>query len=280
MRIGTHPNNLHLTLAARWPGAFADLGARFVFYPEGRDTAALLARGEIDAGGTGSTPPILAAEAGHAVAYLAASAPRPANGAILTRANGPVRDVADLKGRAVALVDGSFLTFLLARSLEGAGLGLGDVIRRDLSPDASRQALASGEVAAWVAMAPHLEEALGDGQHRMLGPRGSGIANRSLFWTLKGRELDGEERAAFLHGLQRLGEAIAADPRRAAAYLSEGKGEAERRAWTRVVAGRDWRIERPSAAIHAEQNEEADTLLRHGVLSAPVRIARTGEGAG
>ena len=42
-RIGHHPNNLHLHLAALWPGAFASMNPEFIAYPEGRDTAEKLA---------------------------------------------------------------------------------------------------------------------------------------------------------------------------------------------------------------------------------------------
>ena len=42
MKIGVHPNNLHLRLARLWPGAFEEFDPEFVAYREGRDTAALL----------------------------------------------------------------------------------------------------------------------------------------------------------------------------------------------------------------------------------------------
>jgi hypothetical protein len=149
--IGVHSNNLHLRLAARWPGAFDGLDATFVTYDEGRDTGRLIAERRIDVGGTGSTPPILDQAQGLDVLYLAASAPRPANGAVLVRAKGGADGVADLAGCRVALLDGSFHTFLLARVLERAGLGLRDVVRVELGPDAARAALADGAVDAWVA---------------------------------------------------------------------------------------------------------------------------------
>ncbi|MGO7976164.1 ABC transporter, partial [Rhizobium ruizarguesonis] len=59
-------------MARLWPGAFADMQPIFVSYAEGRDTAALLESGEIDIGGTGSTPPIEADMRGLGVEYIAA----------------------------------------------------------------------------------------------------------------------------------------------------------------------------------------------------------------
>lgn len=273
LRIGVHPNNLHLRLAALWPGAFDDLDHVFVAYPEGRDTGRLLAEGVIDIGGTGSTPPILAAAAGQEVVYAAASATRPANGAVLVARDGPVDSIAALKGRAVALVDGSFLTYFLARSLDEAGLTLRDVERRDLPPALSRTLLAGGEVAAWVAMAPHLEQVLATGEAKVLTHCGTTIPNRSVFWTVRDRGLSAATLAAFAAGLARVGAGITAAPERAAALLAgPAASETERRAWTRVVAERDWQVVPADARIHAEQQAEADTLTRHGDLAAALHI--------
>ncbi|MFC3221369.1 ABC transporter substrate-binding protein [Tianweitania populi] len=273
LKIGFHPNNLHLTLASHWPGAFKTLRPDFIRYEEGRDTAVKLARGEIDLGGTGSTPPIIAAVNGMSVIYAAASAPRPANGAILVKKGAGVERIADLSNKPVALVDGSFLTYFLARSLEEAGLNLGNVERRDLPPAQSRELLLSGEVAAWLAMAPHLEQALGEGDFQVLAHCGTTIPNRSLFWTSKERALSAETLATFQSELAELGQAITADPEQAARLLSPDGGERERRAWTRIVSERNWRIDPADAELLWEQQREADTLFRHGALERSVQIA-------
>jgi len=268
MRIGVHPNNLHLLLARHWPGAFAGLSPDFVAYPEGRSTGRLLAEGRIDVGGTGSTPPILAQVSGLDVIYLAASAPRPANGAILVRPDSPVRAVADLAGRTIALLDGSFHTYLLARVLATAGLTLPRVTRVELSPAASREALASGRVDAWVAMAPHLGEALASGAARELAPCGDTIPNRSVFWTIGARGLSAAQRDAFVAGLIGMGRAIADDIDRAARILAGlGTGGVDAAAWRRSLAARDWTVVPADAAIVAEQEAEKQTLIRHGDIA-------------
>jgi NitT/TauT family transport system substrate-binding protein/sulfonate transport system substrate-binding protein len=272
LRIGFHPNNLHLSLASRWQGAFADLDPQFVAYSEGRDTAAKLKDGTFDIGGTGSTPPILAAAAGLSVIYAAGSAPRPANGAILVNRQSDIINIAQLEGRSVALVDGSFLTYFLAKSLEESGLQLPDVHRHDLLPVPSRDALKSGSIDAWVAMAPHLEQSLSSGEFRVLAHCGATIPNRSTFWTIRERGLSDDVIAAFAHELGRIGEEITADPEKAAAYLSENGTETERRAWTRVVSERDWRVIPANGRILREQQEEADTLFRHKDLAARIEI--------
>ncbi len=275
LRIGHHPNNLHLRLASLWPGAFASFKPEFVSYVEGRETARRLQDGEFDIGGTGSTPPILAAASGLSVAYAGASAPRPTNGAILVAKTSNVENIADLKGKPVALVDGSFLTYFLAKRLEEVGLKLTDVERRDIAPLPSREALLNGTVAAWVAMAPHLEQSLVSGEFDVLTHCGDLIPNRSTFWTIRDRGLSRETLDAFAGELQRLGQQIAADPEKAAALLSADGNETERRAWTRIVSERNWNVIAADERLLGEQQTEADTLFAHGDLPAKLTIDKT-----
>ena len=234
----------------------------------------MLAEGLIDVCGTGSTPPILAQAAGVDVEYLAASAPRPANGGLVVAPGSPIAAIADLRGARVALLDGSFHTYLLAMELERVGLHLRDVTRVELSPGASLRALGVGEVDAWVAMAPLLDASLAAGRARLLARCGNTIPNRSVFWTVRDRAVPPSLLDGFVLGLTRLGQAIEADPLRAATILAEaGAGGANLAAWRDVVAERDWSVVPAGAEVGAEQQAEADTLLRHASLARPVDLA-------
>lgn len=279
LKIGYHPNNLHLQLASIWPSAFSGMKPEFVGYIEGRETAQRLWKGEFDISGTGSTPPVLAAASGLSVRYAAASAPRPANGAILVSPSSGINTVADLKGKPVALVDGSFLTYFLAKRLEEVGLRLTDVERRDILPVASRDALRDGTVAAWIAMAPHLEQSLVNDTFRILSHCGNLIPNRSTFWTVQDRGLSRETLNEFAHALEQLGHEIAADPEKAAALLSSSGEEAQRRAWTRIVSERNWQTNAADEHLIREQQAEADTLFAHGDLAERL-IIETNNGKG
>ncbi|WP_306884958.1 ABC transporter substrate-binding protein [Amorphus orientalis] len=273
MKIGVHPMNLHLRLAELWPAPFADMDVEFVSYPEGRDTGKLIAEGRLAVGGTGSTPPLISQSEGLPVIYLAASAPRPANGAILVAVDSPIATLDQLKGKRVALIDGSFHTYLLARSLEQAGLRLTDVQRCEMSPQASREALARGEVDVWIAMAPMIDQTIEAGETRLLTLCGSTIPNRSVFWTLRDAEATSNELEGFVAGLVALGRQVSADPDRAVALLAGKAPSAEARAaWKGVVMGRDWTVVPASPSLVAEQQEEADVLHAHGDFAAPLKI--------
>ncbi|MDT2019991.1 ABC transporter substrate-binding protein [Methylocella sp. CPCC 101449] len=277
MKIGVHSNNLHLRLARLWPGAFADFAPEFVFYGEGRDTGALLDKGAIHFGGTGSTPPIEADAQGLGVVYIAGSAPRPANGAILVRKDSPIRSVAALAGQRVALIDGSFHTYLLARSLETEGLGLSDVIRIESATRDAQQDLLDGEVDAWVTMSPRLEKALDRDDLHLLVRCGSTIPNRSLFWTLERYALSPDTCLAIARELDRVGRAVMADIDKAAALLAAQHGsEGDAGSWARVLRSRDFTVVPADQEILAEQQDEADTLFRHGHFPKPVTTGQAG----
>lgn len=265
MKIGVHPSNLHLRIAQIWPNAFANFDAEFVAYREGRDTGALIADGTIHFGGTGSTPPITAALSGLNVSYIAASAPRPANGALLVRADSAIKTTNDLKGRRIGLVDGSFQTYYLARNLEDAQLSLADIERVEPEVNDALPALLEGRVDAWIAMAPRLENALERDDIRLLSRCGSTIPNRSLFWTLEESGLDAATRLQIAQELARIGKEIAADPQQAARRLVEnGATETTLQGWERVITSRDFTVIPADETILSEQQQEAEVLYRHG----------------
>ena len=273
MKIGVHPSNLHLRIAQVWPDAFAAMDGEFVAYREGRYTGSLITEGKIDFGGTGSTPPITAALDGLPVNYIAASAPRPANGAILVRTDSPIKSTSDLKGRRIGLVDGSFQTYYLARNLEDAQLSLTDIERIEPEVNDALPALLDGRVDAWIAMAPRLENALERDDIRLLSRCGSTIPNRSLFWTVETASLSADTRLKIAQELARIGREITADPHQAARRLVEsGATETNLQGWEKVIASRDFTVIPADEIILTEQQTEAEVLHRHGHFEHLARI--------
>ena len=279
LRVGVHANNLHLRLARLLAEREDDQRWAFVEYADGRATGELLVSGEIELGGTGSTPPLTAQHLGLDVVYLAASQPRPANGAILRRKDDAEVALAGLAGCRIALVEGSFHTYLLAHLAEQAGLGLADFNRVDLSPAASARALRQREVAAWIAMDPHLHAELGRGGLAAMADTQGVIPNRSLFWTHR-PVLDrrANEIAAFRHLLARAASFVEKHAEEAARHLL-ASGDVDEAQWLAVLRSRDWRIGPIDAAILAEQQQEAACLARHGILRRAFDLSRSEDAA-
>ncbi|WP_058378647.1 ABC transporter substrate-binding protein [Pandoraea norimbergensis] len=291
LRIGVHPNNLHLQLAAltwplRWPETLLTPdglpAVQFVAYGEGRDTGRLIADDVIDVGGTGSTPPVLAQHDGVPLVYVAASAPRGANGALVVRAEDGPGDVPGLAGRRVALLDGSFHTSFLAAVLEREGLSLRDVERVELAPADAYRALSDGQVDAWIAMAPWLERVRSEASRwRVLTDIGPYVPNRSVFWAR--REAFRQHTAALdavFSALTALGRDVADDPAPYAERLAAaGISGAGATSWHAALAARDWQLLPCDAAFYAEQQGEADLLHRHGDLSHTIDIRQSASAA-
>ena len=273
LKMGVHNANLHLFLASRWPSLVNGIAVEFVHYDDGREGARFLNRGEIDICGTGSTPPIIAQANGYEVEYIAASARRPHNGALVTTPTSNITDVRKLQGTKIALVDGSFHTYLLARLLDEMGLSLRDVQRVKLSPSASLIHLRDGKVDAWIAMSPLLEKATSQKVVKVIAECGDKIPNRSVFWTIRNRKLSASQKEDVLSRLATLGREISADPERAARILTDARTEhVDLNTWSTAIAARDWSIHEADREIAAEQQEEADTLLRHGDLVREITV--------
>ena len=119
-------------------------------FPGGPQLLEALNVGAIDLGTTGEAPPIFAQAAGAPLLYVGYEPPAPAGEAILVPSGSPIADVADLKGKNVALNKGSNVHYLLVKALEKAGLKYEDVQTVFLNPSDARAAFERGSVDAWV----------------------------------------------------------------------------------------------------------------------------------
>ncbi|MEX3613960.1 MAG: aliphatic sulfonate ABC transporter substrate-binding protein [Burkholderia gladioli] len=79
-----------------------------------------------------------------------AEQPAPHNEAIFVKAGSPIRDLAGLRGKKVALQKGSSSNYLLLAALDKAGLRYDEIHPVYLAPADARAAFESGDVDAWV----------------------------------------------------------------------------------------------------------------------------------
>lgn len=278
--LGVHASNPTLYYLSRLDyldEELAPLGETGAFhhYADGTRTGALLADGTIDFGGTGSTPPVTAQAAGHDLVYAAVSAPRPEHGALLVRADGPVRALADLRGGTVVLGVGSWQTHLLAKALHGEGLSYADdvtPVRPAPGEDPARR-LRDGEIAGWIAQGAELAAARRSGDFRELVRTGDVITDRSVFFTRRDVAVDRPEVvAAIAAALRRADAWVAAHlPEAAAIAAADLGGSAED--WQSALAALPWRLEPATAEFVAEQQEAADIFHAVGFVGAALTVA-------
>lgn len=155
-------------------------------FPGGPQLLEALAAGALDFGTTGEAPPIFAQAAGSSLIYVGYEPPSPAGEAILVPKDSPIRSVADLKGRTVALNKGSNVHYLLVQALASAGLTPADIQPAYLAPADARAAFERGSVDAWAIWDPFLSAAQeATGARTLVDGTGSGslglAPNRQFF---------------------------------------------------------------------------------------------------
>ncbi|MCY1346964.1 putative aliphatic sulfonates-binding protein [compost metagenome] len=159
LRIGYQKYGTLVLLKARGTleKRLADQGIRVQWteFPGGPQLLEGLNVGSIDFGVTGETPPVFAQAAGADLLYVAHEPPAPTSEAILVAKDSPIKSVAELKGRKVALNKGSNVHYLLVRALENAGLKYSDIQPVYLPPADARAAFERGSVDAWVIWDPY-----------------------------------------------------------------------------------------------------------------------------
>lgn len=138
--------------------------------------------GSIDFAYTGETPPVTAQAAGTPLVYIANEAANPRSEAILVLNDSPIKSVADLKGKKVALNKGSNVHYLLVRALEAAGLQYTDIETAFLPPGDARPAFEQGKVDALVAWDPFYAAAEKNGA-RVLVDGKDLVPNRGFFFS-------------------------------------------------------------------------------------------------
>ncbi|MBC7728908.1 MAG: ABC transporter substrate-binding protein, partial [Microbacteriaceae bacterium] len=109
-------------------------------FPAGPQLLEALAVGSLEFGLTGDSPPVFAQAAGKDLVYVAAEPPKPDSSAILVLGDSPIKTLADLKGRRIALQKGSSAHYLLVRAVEKASLTWRDIQPIYLAPADARAA--------------------------------------------------------------------------------------------------------------------------------------------
>ncbi|MCJ2020122.1 sulfonate ABC transporter substrate-binding protein [Methylobacterium sp. E-065] len=247
-------------------------------FPSGPPLLEALNAGAIDFGSAGEAPPIFAQAASPELRYVAAEPPAPRGEAILVPKDSPVKTVADLRGKTIALNKGSNVHFLLVRALEQAGVPYDAVKLAFLAPADANAAFVRGSVDAWVIWDPFqaaAERATGaqvlvDGR----GADGKGIApNRQFYLSRRGfTDSNAEIVSAVLKALGEIEAWAEGHAESVAAELAPSVGIPA--PVLSVALGRlSYGVAPLDAATIADQQKVADAFHGLGLLPKPIRVA-------
>jgi sulfonate transport system substrate-binding protein len=246
---------------------------RWSEFPAGPQMLEALNVGSIDFGTVGEAPPIFAQAAGADLVYVANQPPAPKGEAILVQKDSPLKSVADLRGKKVALNKGSNVHYLLVKALEKAGVPYAAIQAVFLPPADARAAFEKGAVDAWVIWDPFFAAA-----EKQLGARiladGSGLVSNHQFYLASRGYADKHPQVvqAIVDELARLDAWAEKNPRDVASLLAPQIGlPAE---ITEVAAGRfAYGIKPISSAVAVEQQKIADAFFELKLIPKPIRIS-------
>ncbi|WP_122817333.1 ABC transporter substrate-binding protein [Nocardioides pantholopis] len=151
----------------------------------------------IHVGLVGNTPPIFAAAAKGTFKIVAGASYTGQGDAILVPADSPLQSVADLKGKKVAVAEGSSANYHLLAQLEKAGVKYSDIEVQNLQPGDALAAFKSGHLDAWTVWDPYTSQAVVGEGARVL-TNGEGVVNGLNFQVASQAALEDEATKAAL----------------------------------------------------------------------------------
>ena len=277
MRIGYQKYGTLILLKAKG-GLEASLqrlgyGVSWIEFPAGPQLLEAMNAGAIDFGSTGEAPPIFAQAAGTPLAYVANEPPAPLGEAILVPKDSPIRSVADLKGKSVALNKGSNVHYLLVRALEKAGVAYANIKPVFLAPADARAAFERGSVDAWAIWDPYYAAAQASTGARTL-VTGTDLAPNVQFYlaTRTFARENGPAVDALVGELDKLDRWAGQNVEEAANQLSAAIHVPAPIIAT-ALGRQTYGVTRMSAETAAGQQKVADAFAKLGLLPRPVVIA-------
>ncbi|CAN5321860.1 sulfonate ABC transporter substrate-binding protein [soil metagenome] len=242
-------------------------------FPAGPQMMEGLNVGSIDFGTVGEAPPVFAQAAGADLIYVANQPPAPRGEAILVPKGSPLRTLADLKGKKIALNKGSNVHFLLVKALERAGIPYADITPVYLPPADARAAFESGAVDAWAIWDPFFAAAQKQLDARVITDGTDLVANLQFYLaTRKYSEQRPDVIAAIVDELAKLDVWAARNDQAVAELLAPQIGLPVDIA--KVAAGRfAYGIQPITPAVAAEQQKVADAFFNLKLIPKAIRVS-------
>lgn len=197
----------------------------------------------------------------------------PDTSAILVKPEAPIRTLAHLKGRKVALQKGSSAHFLLVQAVRKAGLQWRDITPIYLPPAGARAAFEKGAVDAWVIWDPYYAAAEIAGNTRVLATSRGLTHNNSVY--LASRRFVQQHAVtlpAIFDALTQADAYVHANRKAAAQLFSDFSGLSLATVH-RVLARRPQAPVGPvTPALAAEQQRVADAFFQLGLIPKAIQV--------
>jgi sulfonate transport system substrate-binding protein len=276
LRIGFQKGSLNLALLKsyglleqRLPGT----RIQWTEFPAGPQLLEALALGSVEFGATGDAPPVFAQAAGKDVVYVGAEPPKPDSSAVLVKPDAPLKTLADLKGRRVALQKGSSAHFLTVQALRRAGLAWKDIQAVYLPPADARAAFERGSVDAWAIWDPYYAAAELSGELRALATSRGLTNNNTFYLATRALSRDTALVKTIFQALTETDARVQADRRDAVQRYAEFAGLPAATV-QRMVERRGASPVGPlTAELVNEQQQVADAFTELGLIPRAVRVA-------
>ncbi len=245
---------------------------KWVEFPSGPPMLEALNTGNLDFGTTGDSPPIFAQAAGAKLVYVAREEASPQSEAVIVPADSPIRSVAELKGKSVAVTKGSSANYTLLKALEREGLSFGDITPKYLQPSDARAAFETCQVDAWSIWEPFLSSAKIDLNARVLTDADGLKPNTSFY--LASRDFAQQHPDLVQQFVTAIGEAdqaINADPAAFAKIIEQITGLRPQIALASVKA-RNYGVHYIDEATIEAQQQVADAFYQQKLIPKPIQV--------
>lgn len=197
----------------------------FIEFQSGPLVNEAIAAGEADLGFMADLPAIIAKSSGQDIEVTAGLGYGEKSTAVLVSPDSDIQSIADLKGKKIAYIVGSYNQHLLALLLNQEGLTLDDVETVNLANGDHATVLANGDVDASVTCEPFVSKFVEEGSARVLAD-GTGIKKSNMINYFVKSYADEHPLVveAYIRALDRADEYIASNFAEAAALTADNFG--------------------------------------------------------
>ncbi|MBV6754357.1 aliphatic sulfonate ABC transporter substrate-binding protein [Pseudomonas chlororaphis] len=247
-------------------------------FPSGLPLLESLNVGNVDiSADVADTVPVFAQAAKARLTYFAQEAASPEAQAIVVKSDSPIKTLADLKGKTVAVTKAAGSHYLLIAALAKAGLKFSDITPAYLTPADGRAAFENAKVDAWVAWEPFLS-----GVQRQLPTRtladGQGLANYKRYYLASTPYAQSHPQVLkqVFAELQKSGAWIKSQPKEAAEILGPLWGGLDVATVEAANRHRNYDVQAVTADQLDEQQQIADAFLAAGLLPQKINTQDVG----